>query len=167
MHKNSQPGSNLPSINLWRCFSNNPDLLVTIIEWMLFVQNEAIFTISLIICLTNMTRNKLNVCQFHRLTYGRFEIFISCSKLRIILGYLLKYPNYITYMTSVNQKLIVLLKSSRSQVCLSACQTAGHLFEHVADTGRPVSVQFMTHTRKPISLGVFVGVWWYCGYPAL
>ncbi|XP_049820723.1 TOG array regulator of axonemal microtubules protein 2-like [Aethina tumida] len=40
-------------------------------------------------------------------------------------------------MTSVNQKLIVLLKSSRSQVCLSACQTAGHLFEHVADTGRP------------------------------
>lgn len=42
------------------------------------------------------------------------------------------------YMNSINQRLIELLKSPRSHVCRTACQAAGHLFEYVRDTRRPV-----------------------------
>lgn len=37
----------------------------------------------------------------------------------------------------INHRLIELLKSPRSYVCRTACQAAGHLFEHVKDTRRP------------------------------
>lgn len=58
------------------------------------------------------------------------------------------------HMTTVNQRLIELLRSSRSHVCRTACQAAGHLFDLVKDTRRPVRTIFVTlnvmrtHTLK-------------------
>ncbi|XP_030767623.1 uncharacterized protein LOC115891312 [Sitophilus oryzae] len=41
------------------------------------------------------------------------------------------------HMTIINQRIIELLKSSRSHVCRTTCQAVGHLFEYVKDTRRP------------------------------
>ncbi|XP_060523715.1 uncharacterized protein LOC132700422 isoform X1 [Cylas formicarius] len=41
------------------------------------------------------------------------------------------------HMTSINQRIIDLLKSPRSHVCRTTCQATGHLFEYVKDTRRP------------------------------
>ncbi|XP_022904449.1 uncharacterized protein [Onthophagus taurus] len=41
------------------------------------------------------------------------------------------------YMTSINQRLLQLLKNPRSHVCRTACQAAGHLFESMKDTRGP------------------------------
>nr|CAI5851108.1 unnamed protein product [Callosobruchus analis] len=43
------------------------------------------------------------------------------------------------HMTTINQKMVELIKSQRSHVCRTACQAVGHLFEYVKDTRRPVS----------------------------
>nr|CAH7731927.1 unnamed protein product [Callosobruchus chinensis] len=42
------------------------------------------------------------------------------------------------HMTTINQKMVELIKSQRSHVCRTACQAVGHLFEYVKDTRRPV-----------------------------
>ncbi|KAF7270335.1 hypothetical protein GWI33_016697 [Rhynchophorus ferrugineus] len=41
------------------------------------------------------------------------------------------------HMTTINQRIIELLKSPRSHVCRTTCQAVGHLFEYVKDTRRP------------------------------
>lgn len=41
------------------------------------------------------------------------------------------------HMTTINQKLLQLLRSPRSHVCRTACQIAGHLFAIMKDTRRP------------------------------
>lgn len=56
-------------------------------------------------------------------------------------------------MTSINQRLIELLKSPRSHVCRTACQAAGHLFEYVKDTRRPV-IPLKFNLNKIILLGI-------------
>lgn len=42
------------------------------------------------------------------------------------------------HMTTINQRIIDMLKSSRSHVCRTTCNAVGHLFEYVKDTRRPV-----------------------------
>ncbi|CAG9765231.1 unnamed protein product [Ceutorhynchus assimilis] len=41
------------------------------------------------------------------------------------------------HMTIINQRIIDMLKSSRSHVCRTTCKAIGHLFEYVKDTRRP------------------------------
>lgn len=55
----------------------------------------------------------------------------------------LLYP----YMTIVNQRLLELLRSPRSHVCRTACQAAGHFFECMKDTRRPVMILFIIITK--------------------
>lgn len=52
------------------------------------------------------------------------------------------------HMTAVHQRLLELLRSSRSHVCRTACQAAGHLFESMKDTRRPVSSVAFQNTLK-------------------
>ncbi|ENN82168.1 hypothetical protein YQE_01456, partial [Dendroctonus ponderosae] len=40
-------------------------------------------------------------------------------------------------MTVINQRIIDMLKSSRSHVCRTTCKAIGHLFEYIKDTRRP------------------------------
>ncbi|RZB40601.1 protein FAM179B-like, partial [Asbolus verrucosus] len=60
---------------------------------------------------------------------GLAEIVEICRLVDVDLVY--------DYMSSINQRLIELLKSPRSHVCRTACQAAGHLFEYIKDTRRP------------------------------
>ncbi|KAH1020614.1 hypothetical protein HUJ04_010243 [Dendroctonus ponderosae] len=41
------------------------------------------------------------------------------------------------HMTVINQRIIDMLKSSRSHVCRTTCKAIGHLFEYIKDTRRP------------------------------
>ncbi|KAL1505537.1 hypothetical protein ABEB36_005081 [Hypothenemus hampei] len=41
------------------------------------------------------------------------------------------------HMTVINQRMIDMLKSSRSHICRTTCKAVGHLFEYVKDTRRP------------------------------
>lgn len=53
-------------------------------------------------------------------------------------------------MTTINQRLVELIKSPRSHVCRTACQAIGHLFECIKDTRRPVSIYLVKSFVKYI-----------------
>ncbi|XP_019881979.2 uncharacterized protein LOC109609700 isoform X2 [Aethina tumida] len=77
----------------------------------------------------NQAMHKIRSDDWTASLHGLLEIVEICKKAT---------PESIyPQMTSVNQKLIELLKSSRSHVCRTACQAAGHLFELIGDTRRP------------------------------
>ncbi|CAH0559328.1 unnamed protein product [Brassicogethes aeneus] len=72
--------------------------------------------------------NKLRVSDWNISLRGLLDIVELCKN---------KEKDIYPHMTSINQRLIELLRSPRSHVCRTACQAAGHLFEYIKDTRRP------------------------------
>ncbi|XP_044761953.1 uncharacterized protein LOC123319159 isoform X2 [Coccinella septempunctata] len=72
---------------------------------------------------------KIKDQDWNKCIQGLAEIIDCCRMVDVELIF--------PHMTTINQKLIELLRSPRSHVCRTACQAAGHLFEFVRDTRRP------------------------------
>ncbi|CAH2006601.1 unnamed protein product [Acanthoscelides obtectus] len=80
-------------------------------------------------CVLSQAINRLKNKDWNLALRGLAEVVEICR--------LVEPDIILPHMTTINQKLVELIKSPRSHVCRTACQAIGHMFEYVKDTRRP------------------------------